>query len=71
MWVLSIAEYNVSRVDLFIIEVKVMDTKKDCERYANDVINYTKMEYLRDYEDEDYVDTNFIYKYSISELLNI
>ena len=71
MWVLSIAEYNVSRGDLSIIEVKVMDTKKDCERYAIDFINFNQMEYLRTYEDEDYVDQNFIYKYSVNELLNL
>ena len=71
MWVLSIAEYNVSRGELSIIEVKVMDSKKDCERYAIDFINCNQMEYLRSYEDEDYVDQNFIYKYSVNELLNI
>lgn len=71
MWVLSIAEYNVSRGDLSIIEVKVMDTIKDCERYANDVIHFIKIEHIKSYEDEDYVDTNFIYKYSINDLLNI
>ena len=71
MWVLSIAEYNVSRGELSIIEVKVMDSKKDCERYAIDFINFNQMEYLISYEDEDYVDQNFIYKYSVNELLNI
>ena len=71
MWVLSIAEYNVSRGELSIIEVKVMDSKKDCERYAIDFINFNQMEYLRSYDDEDYVDQNFIYKYSVNELLNI
>lgn len=71
MWVLSIAEYNVSRGELSIIEVKVMDSKKDCERYAIDFINFNQMEYLRSYEDEDYVDQNFIYKYSVNDLLNL
>ena len=66
-FILAFCEYNINTSDISCSAHGCFTTRKEARLYAEKKIQDDKNKYIEEYGNEEYVDENFVFDFSIRE----